>query len=284
MRKRFLIPLLALSLGHGASGLEVMMPNSVREERVNSLELTVTGANEKNLRSYIMDEIHANYPSIRVFGCYLDQIENHLTPFVEYIPPDSTFAFTIDIPKYFFREEIGVWVKIKRKEKTLELFSTNPKDSLLFKTDVALGGRHENPRTGKEQDFFTARGTYFFNRIVKDPWWYPDDWSEYEEPFPPGVGNPFGGWMTELARSPVRGLYDFKAARNQTGMRIHSTWYSPRFHYTISTHGCVRMQKDAADEIFHALLRYLPHREPMTTNRGTIYPLLTPIKVVICDE
>lgn len=172
----------------------------------------------------------------------------------------------IDYEKSFYFEVY------KEKVPRLILFNKNENThdiSKLFETNVALGTKKKP----------TPSGTFYLRRIVENPFWYPPSWSKQKKPSKPGKNNPYGVWMSELSKINAPGDYDFSVS-GDTQIRLHST-NAPESIGTYSSHGCIRLHPNVAEELFPYLLEHISHLPPKKNSRGTIYPLKKTIPITI---
>jgi hypothetical protein len=188
-----------------------------------------------------------------------------------------------NVPDNFLDKEMDLYIVIDRKALMARLFQRYGSEELqLLETKVATGGLAMDYKTGKMRDFSTPSGKYYIKRVNKEPWWIPPEWakeSEKKKKVEPGPKNPYGLWMAELFIDP-RPIGYHHYTDGDSGLRLHST-DKPRSIGTRSSHGCVRLHPYVAEELFTAILHYVPHREPRKNTRGTVYPLEKVIPVVI---
>ena len=77
--------------------------------------------------------------------------------------------------------------------------------------------------------------------------------------------------MSELSRDALPGNHGF-GVQGDTHIRIHST-NNPRSIGRYASHGCIRLDPNVANELFPALLHYLPHDPGQKNGRGIVHPL-----------
>ena len=269
------------------------------ESEERSLEIRLCQADVNySLRHKIRNEISNKFPSVYAFGNYLDGIEERVMGFFDSDKtienPDTTkYLFKIEVPKNFFVDEMDIRIHVRKKQKELYLYQNyNGKEILLLKTDVGVGGWHEDASDGnKTKPYLTPNGLFWIKRIVEFPWWLPPSWNESRKPVPPisinpKITNPYGNYMSELCRDSSKAGYELNEKDRDSGNRLHSSYMSRRFHDVRSTHGCVRMYKDVANEFFPATLHYLiKNNEPKyVVKRGTVNPLKKPIPFLITND
>jgi hypothetical protein len=227
----------------------------------------VTLNGDASLRQNIISYAQINY-EVALFGKALDDLAKR----VESEDPD----YDTYIPEKFFDKDMHVNFIVNKRSKTIRMYD---KDSLLLETKVALGGSCKDYSTGTVKNFGTPKGTFYIKRIVYEPWWYPPKWAKEKHAEKPGRKNPYGLWMAELCRTDDPINYDFSIP-GDSQVRIHAT-NKPKSIGTYASHGCIRLHPDVADELFPALLRYTPHKDPKKNSRGLVYPLDKTIKIVI---
>ena len=265
------------------------------QERSLEVKLSQADVND-SLRSKIRQEISNEFPSVYVFGDYLDGIEQRLDDFFGggkiYRPDTTRYLFKIEVPRNFFVDEMDVRIHVKKNQKELCIYQNyNGGEILLLKTDVGIGGWDEDASDGNKLKYFgTPNGLFWVKRIVEFPWWLPPKWFGKTKPVAPRTinpksENPYGNYMSELFINSNKPGYFPKESDRDSGFRLHSCIMSKPWHEVESTHGCVRMYKDVANEFFPAMLHYLPHEEPKYVDkRGTVNPLKKPIPFLITND
>jgi hypothetical protein len=242
------------------------------------IELQIAGTAEEDLRRFIRQEIEGAYPGVLAFGCYVDALVASIEPIVKHAPDTLAVPFQITVPHYFFADSLNLRMRVSSQEKMLRVYA----DSLLVVEEKVGLGDFWMDDAERERDFTTRGGTYFINRIVRDPWWYPPRWAERDQPVPPGPENPLGPWMAELCKDSTRAGYSFLASKRVTAMRLHGSNTAVN-DALVPTHGCVRIRYATQEELCSALLRYCPHDSARVTQRGEIIPLRRPIRIDIVD-
>ncbi|MFW6283291.1 MAG: L,D-transpeptidase [Minisyncoccales bacterium] len=209
-----------------------------------------------------------------LFGIQLDKINEKIRNDPRYNTEDFIFSFVV--PDNFLVDEMDIYMKIIKDEFKLKVYQKYKSNNILLLEDYVGIGMHEKGR------FSTFSGTYYLQRVVNKPYWYPPEWANQKKPSYPGENNPFGLWMSELSRLPSQGDYNWRVKRD-SGMRIHST-NNPLSIGKKSSHGCIRMNPKTAEELFKGIL-YNTYSKPEKANsRGTIHPLKKPIKIEILDS
>lgn len=268
------------------------------EAEKRSLELKLSQADiTDSLRYKIRNEISNKFPSVYAFGNYLDEIEERVDGFFDsgesVKSPDTTkYLFKIEVPRNFFVDEMNIRIHVRKKQKELYLYQNyNGKEILLLKTDVGVGGWHEDASDeGKTKYYPTPNGLFWIKNINEFPWWLPPSWNGSTKPVAPITINPkslnpYGNYMAEFCIDSNKSGYELNEKDRDTGCRLHSSYMTERFHKVRSTHGCVRFYHKVADEFFPAMLYYLPHEEPKyIKKRGTVNPLKKPIPVLITND
>ena len=263
------------------------------EQRINdkSLELMVSESDLGSLRQIVKDKVHEKYPNIHVFGTYLDSVEDVIRKYFYsenvLAPVDSTkHRFGLKVPENFFVDSMDVFMNIAKNERKLRVYQRyNAQEILLFESNIVVGAESSEYFQDHKKNFETPEGLFFIKRFVKDPWWYPPlEWWHHDDPVGPGKDNPFGEWMAELFREGenLKDDYEFMPGGQDEKIRLHGT-YDEKWMYPAlrSSHGCIRLERPSADELFNGLLYYLPNKEPKETGRGIIYPLKKPIWFII---
>ena len=123
--------------------------------------------------------------------------------------------------------------------------------------------------TGKSKTgrFATPEGDFFLRRIIENPWYYPPKWyAKLDGPQKSGKNNPYGLWMAEICYSDKPGTYEFGFGPDDTSFRMHST-NSPMSIGGRTSHGCIRLHPDAAQELYSAILHFSEHKAPRKTYR-----------------
>lgn len=244
----------------------------------NVISIVLKKGDEGNLRNLVREEARSKYPSSYLFGCALDSIVSKIALKEE---PDT---FTAEVPANFVVDKIELYMKINKKERKLYVFQKLGSEEItLLETKVALGGMNKDYSTGKTRHFPTPAGEFYIKRIIERPWWYPPSWARQKRPSKPGsADNPYGLWMTELCKNQEPSSSDFYVI-GDSKIRIHST-NAPQSIGTYSTHGCIRVHPNVANELFPAILNYSPHKEGKEASRGTVYLLDEPIKLNIVNN
>jgi hypothetical protein len=206
-----------------------------------------------------------------IFGTFLDNVYDK----VKNTTSDSDAnSLNIEIPENFLVDTMNLSIRVykQKKPKTEVIQEFNGTDISLLVQPVALG---QNLK-GK---FSTPTGKFFLRRIINYPLWIPPDWAKDKTVPKPGRNNPYGLWMSELSKYNEIGNCDWSVS-GDTNIRIHST-NLPSSIGTFSSHGCIRLHPDIAEELFPAILHYTPHGEGKKTSRGIIFPLEKPIPLEI---
>ena len=221
-----------------------------------------------------------------LFGDYLDglaiSMRNVLNAHVSSNPCGegyelSDFSCNIEISPNFVVPSMDLHMIVNKKERKLYVYQdTETQEILLLQTNVIIGGIGKDYSTGQTRNFPTPSGKFYLKRINGRPWWYPPSWAQSKKAKAPGPNNPYGLWMAELCKTDSLAGYEFSPP-GDAKIRIHST-----NNFKGSSHGCIRIHPEVAEETFPAILHYTPHREPQTTERGTIYPFdkVIPIEIV----
>lgn len=234
-----------------------ILENKVQENFISS-------KNNKNNRKDIINKIKEE-TGVYLFGNCLDKllIENDFK-----------------IPENFLVNEMNLYFEINSENLKLTLYQEyDSKIIPLLETSVALGGKNKDYSTGRFRDFSTPKGDYFLKRIINRPQWFPPKWAKTKKPVKPSKNNPYGLWMSELSKNSEQGDYNWSIS-GDSKIRIHST-NKPNTIGSRSSHGCIRISPDVADELFQAILHYSSHKEPRKNSRGIIYPLEKPISMKI---
>jgi hypothetical protein len=246
----------------------------VDEERAKPVRIAV--GREADLRRFLRGEIQDAFPEIRVFGSYLDDLVASIDRLVRHARETEALPFQVAVPRYFFEDSLNLRMEVSVERKLLRIYA----DSLLVAEEKVALGDYWMDEKERERDFTTREGTYFINRVVREPWWYPPTWADRDRPVAPGPDNPLGAWMAELCKDSTRAGYGFTASRRATGMRLHGTHVELN-DQLFPTHGCVRISQRTQDELCAAILRYSPHDSARVTSRGEIIPLRRPIRIDI---
>lgn len=247
--------------------------NSQRIEKKGNLASILIRENPGNIGEKINNTLSKKY------GCYLFGVE--LEEITERIRNDprynlEDFVFNFIVPDNFLVDDMDISMKIIKDEFKLKVYQKYESESILLLEDYVGIGIHEKGR------FSTFSGTYYLQRVINKPYWYPPRWAKQKKPSYPGKNNPFGLWMSELSEIPSSGDYKWGVQRD-SGMRIHST-NNPSSIGKRSSHGCIRMNPKTAEELFKGIL-YNTYSGPEKSNsRGTISPLKKPIKIEIIDS
>jgi len=161
------------------------------------------------------------------------------------------------------------YIGINKARLKLRIFQKQEERTFLLETPVTLG------RKGWE----TPSGTFYLNRIINYPRWFPPKWAKTKIIPKPGKDNPYGLWMSELFTVDKKGEYA-PWSSGDSMIRIHSTDEPSSIGKYVS-HGCIRLHPSIAEELFPAMLYYLSHGKGKKTAKGIIYPLekTIPIKI-----
>ncbi|MFH1649531.1 MAG: L,D-transpeptidase [Candidatus Woesearchaeota archaeon] len=253
----------------------------------HTIKLTIKPSELPKPRDYFKELIENTYPALTPFGTYLDNIDSTVISLATQDERFRTYEVPLElgIPDYFFADSLNVRMIASKSNKSLSVYANQEgTDELIFNTRIAIGGWHQVNGEGEEVFFGTPSGTYYIKRIVQDPTWYPPkEWNSSTGRVPPGPDNPLGAWMAELCKDNCPSAYESDPCKTPSRIRLHARTLPKKYLSLVWTHGCVAIGKEEAEELFPALLRYLPHQEPKTTDRGTIYPLNRQIEFVIED-
>jgi lipoprotein-anchoring transpeptidase ErfK/SrfK len=276
-----IIPILASSIF--SSNLDSSLsetsirPFSGLEQKIEfPVTISISEKDTKQLRGKLREELKNKY-NISALGSYLDNLESEFKDKIKEVnlnnpnSLDKTYSLEAILPNNFLVGEMELNLEINKKERMLYVYQNfNSEKKLLLKTGTALG----------KPGFSTPAGTFFIKRIVLDPWWYPPQtWAKGKSAEKPGKNNAYGLYMAELCKNDMPAKYEFSPS-GDAGIRIHSTNH-PLSIGSYSSHGCVRVHPDAAEELFPFLLRYSPHLDGIKNGRGIVHPLEKPIKVEI---
>ena len=266
------------------------------QKNKNSLELSLKKSDRLQLRKIIqqkaLQEINAY-----LFGNYLDTLENTLSQeldqcisngektlnqdkSIEQTLKDQICNLKFNVPENFLVEKMDFQGEVDKNDLKFRLYQNfQGRDILLLETPVAIGGVLKDYSTGKHRLFPTPSGTFYLERVIFEPWYYPKEWAKEKKVQRPGIKNAYGLWMAEFYKKDLPVDYAFSYPHD-ADFRIHST-NDPKKVGTRSSHGCIRLHPDIAAEMFPAILHYTKHKEPKKNGRGTVYPLEKSIKIKI---
>lgn len=247
----------------------------------NNYSTLIIKNDEKNIRNKIINDAKEKF-NTNLFGINLDNIEKKILENIEDCRNNKEYNCNIkyEIPSNFLVKDMDLRIEVDTKKIKSTIYQKiNETELVLAEYPVAIGGPNRDYKLKKIRNFATPKGTYYIQRIVNNPFYYPPTWDKNTKRVNPGKNNPYGLWMAELLEENKIGDYSFPLKRD-TGIRIHST-NRPKSMGTKSSHGCVRVHPDNANEIFPAFLRYTPHESKKKNPRGEIIPLLKTIRVDI---
>ncbi|MEW5725189.1 MAG: L,D-transpeptidase [Thermodesulfobacteriota bacterium] len=247
--------------------------------------VAINAKDRKDLRERLRQEVFERY-CVYLFGLALDRIEEKVAAeFDLRLAADRAaglepargegpvYVFTIAVPPNFVVAEMELRINVSRQDRRLTVYQDfGGEEVLLLDVSVALG----------QVGWTTPTGNFWLKRIVKNPYWYPPHWAKQTRPSQPGSNNPYGLWMSELSRDQSPGDHGFAVTRD-TGIRVHST-NRPGSIGRYASHGCIRIHPQVANELFPALLHYLPHETGKSNGRGIVHPLFEPIPLVIVQK
>jgi len=241
--------------------------NTIVKKR-DLMNIIIEDYENKNIREKLKNTAMENF-SCYLFGNFLNNVESKLK---NYSKNDNIKNFRFKIPDNFMVNNMDMSIKINKKNLQMFLYQNyDSKKILLLDAPVALGMK------GKR--FSTPSGKFFLKRVIKNPVWFPPLWSRITKPVKPGKRNPFGLWMSELSHNNKSESYDWGIS-GDSSIRIHST-NNPKSIGSYSSHGCIRIHPDVAEEFFKAILYYSSHKNGKKNGRGIIYPLENPIPITI---
>ncbi|MFH1132943.1 MAG: L,D-transpeptidase [Nanoarchaeota archaeon] len=267
----------SLVLGCSTDTEKAASPPQAVNERL--IEVNIPRGQECRARKIIKETVQAKFPDAYFFGSELDSLETLVRDhFLQQLASkDPPIPYHFELPADYLKPSMEFSILVEKGPKILTL-SEDPQGIVRWKVPVAIGGLAYDHRVKGMRTFRTPPGDYYLVRVVENPTWYPPAWFKDLKPVPPGPDNPYGPWLAELCKAPVRGTYGiFPPADSK--LRLHGTSYVfDRGRSRNNTHGCISLYPSKMNEFFEALLHFSPHAEGRyVRGKGTIYLLENPI-------